>query len=123
MISVENIIVEQLSHYLAWPDFYATCWAEALLGRGLGNFLDIVRAKSVPRKRRSLPSWAPWPWDVSGPVMSLDLDVSDEIYGIICEVITKPASRDVLVSKSYTKENEVRRVKKTVFNDMWRVVI
>lgn len=122
-------MVEQLSHYLAWPHFQAILWAEALLGCGFEYFLHIVLSKSVPKKRRTLPAWAPWPWDpyVRGPVMQSDLNVSDEIYEILCEVVKKPARTDVLVSKCYGRQSEWREVnrelKKTKFNDMWRVVI
>jgi hypothetical protein len=125
MISTEKIMIEQLSHYLAWPHFHAIGWSEALVGRGLGYFLRIVQCSSVPRKRRALPAWAPWPWDRSNPPMDGELDVSDEIYEILCEVVRQPATRQILVCKSYRDENDppMERVEKTELNDMWKVVI
>jgi hypothetical protein len=116
-------MVEQLSHFLAWPHFHAIGWSEALVGRGLEYFLRIVQCSSVPRKRRLLPAWAPWPWDMTNPAVQGELDVSDGIYDILCEVVRKPASRDVLVGKSYLQEGEERRVDRTELNEMWRVVI
>jgi hypothetical protein len=70
-----------------------------------------------------LPAWAPWPWDTLYPAVERELDVSDGIYDILCEVVRKPASRDILVCKSYQREGEMRCVKRTELNDMWRVVI
>lgn len=126
MISTEKIMIEQLSHYLAWPHFHATGWSEALVGRGLEYFLRIVQSSSVPRKRRTLPAWAPWPWDRTYPAIQGELDISDEIYEILCEVVRRPAARQVLVCKSYSGENDevpMKRVEKTKLNEMWRVVI
>jgi hypothetical protein len=123
MISAEQIMVEQLSQYLASPPFHATRWSEALLGRGLEYFLYILQCSSVPRKRRTLPAWAPWPWDVGTPGIQGELYVSDEIYEILCEVVRKPASYDVLICKSYGRECEDRVGERTELNEMWRVVI
>ena len=126
MISTEKIMIEQLSHYLAWPHYHAIGWSEALVGRGLEYFLRIVQSNSVPRKRRTLPAWAPWPWDITYPAMHGELDISDGIYEILCEVVRRPAARQVLVSKSYLGENDempTKRVEKTELSDMWRVVI
>lgn len=125
MISAEKIMIEQLSHYLAWPHFHALGWSEALVGRGLEYFLRIVRCDSVPRRRRTLPAWARWPWDRTTPPLQGELDVSDEIYRILCEVVQKPPTNQVLVGETYKEEKNIggERVEWTKLNELWKVVI
>lgn len=128
MISAEKIMIEQLSHFLSWPHFHAIGWSEALVGHGLECFLRIVQCDSVPRKRRLIPAWAAWPWARANQAVQGELDISDEIYDILCEVVRRPAARHALVFKGENEddnENEIpiKRVEKTELNDMWKVVI
>jgi hypothetical protein len=128
MLSSEKIMIEQLSHYLSWPGFLSIGWSEALIGRGLNYFLQIVRCKSVPRKRRTLPAWARWPWGPSAvtPGMQLvELDVSDEIFKILAEVVQRPPTSQVLVSDNYKEDKShlEERVGRTELNEMWKVII
>jgi hypothetical protein len=51
------------------------------------------------------------------------LDVSDGIFKILSEMGSKPASRDVLVYKSYERDTMDMIVDRTVYSDMWKVVL
>lgn len=118
-------MIEQLSHYLAWPHFHALGWSEALIGRGLEYFLRIVRCESVPRRRRRLPAWARWTWDRRSPPLQGELDVSDEIFRILCEVVQKPPMGEVLVGETCKEERNFgeERVERTKLNELWKVAI
>lgn len=72
-----------------------------------------------------MPAWARWPWDRTTPPLQGELDVSDEIYRILCEVVQKPPTNQVLVGETYKEEKNMggERVERTKLNELWKVVI